>query len=114
MVAGVAVIAHPRQFVPRTCASAAQRGGRASACGAGFVAHPECRGDLLRFVGTLLFVPPAELQNAHLQQMRAGALQIDAKHWIGLPNLWPLCLPLVISHYSFLLPRILLHTIALP
>ena len=70
VVAVVAVIAHPRQLVQNSCASAAPRGGRACAHGAASVAHPSGRGDLLRFGVSLLCVPRAALQDTHVQSTR--------------------------------------------
>ena len=51
-------------------------------------------------------------QNAHVQHVRAGALQIDASHLIVLNDPSSLRLPPAMSHYYFLLPGIPRHTSA--
>ena len=61
-----------------------------------------------------LCIESAASQNAHVQHVRGGALQIDASHWVALHHLGSLRLHLAISRYSFLLPWILHHTAASP
>ena len=56
----------------------------------------------------------AALRHARVQQVRAGAPPVTRLALGVLHYLRPLCLPLAISHCSFLLPWALLNTIALP
>ena len=64
--------------------------------------------------GLAMCTARAALHHARVQQVRAGAPPVTRLALGVLHYLRPLCLPLAISHCSFLLPWALLNTIALP